>query len=46
MMIDVAWAQATIHEGGTIDVFSDLTFATPTYAMAYRDAAFDGYLAA
>jgi NAD(P) transhydrogenase len=34
--------QATIHAGGTIDTFNRLTFATPTYTMAYKFAAFDG----
>lgn len=35
--------QATIHGGGTIDLFNRLTFATPTYTMAYKFAAFDGF---
>lgn len=35
--------QATIHEGGTIDLFNRLSFATPTYTMAYKYAAFDGF---
>ena len=38
----IALGQATIHNSGTIDVFNNLTFATPTYTMAYKYAAFDG----
>jgi NAD(P) transhydrogenase len=38
----VGVGQATIHAGGTIDTFNRLTFATPTYTMAYKFAAFDG----
>ena len=38
----IALGQVTIHNSGTIDVFNDLTFATPTYTMAYKYAAFDG----
>ena len=38
----IGLGQATIHTGGTIDVFNRLTFATPTYTMAYKFAAFDG----
>ena len=38
----IGLGQATIHAGGTIDVFNRLTFATPTYTMAYKFAAFDG----
>jgi len=38
----VGLGQATIHAGGTIDTFNRLTFATPTYTMAYKFAAFDG----
>jgi NAD(P) transhydrogenase len=38
----VGLGQATIHAGGTIDAFNRLTFATPTYTMAYKFAAFDG----
>ena len=39
----IALGQATIHNSGTIDVFNNLTFATPTYTMAYKYAAFDGF---
>jgi NAD(P) transhydrogenase len=39
----IALGQATIHNSGRIDVFNDLTFATPTYTMAYKYAAFDGF---
>jgi NAD(P) transhydrogenase len=35
--------QAAIHAGGTIDLFNHLTFATPTYTMAYKFAAYDGF---
>lgn len=35
--------QATIHAGEKIDLFNRLTFATPTYTMAYKFAAFDGF---
>lgn len=35
--------QATIHNGGTINQFNNMTFATPTYTMAYKYAAFDGF---
>lgn len=34
--------QATIQLGGEIDLFNRLTFATPTYTMAYKFATFDG----
>lgn len=39
----IALGQATIHNSGAIDVFNDLTFATPAYTMAYKYAAFDGF---
>jgi NAD(P) transhydrogenase len=38
----ITLGQATIHNSGTIDLFNNLTFATPTYTMAYKYAAFDG----
>ncbi len=38
----IGLGQATIHMGGEIDLFNRLTFATPTYTMAYKFAAFDG----
>lgn len=40
----IALGQATIHSGGTIELFNRLTFATPTYTMAYKFAAFDGFM--
>ena len=39
----IGLGQATIHLGGEIDLFNRLTFATPTYTMAYKFAAFDGF---
>jgi NAD(P) transhydrogenase len=39
----IALGQATLHNSGTIDMFNNLTFATPTYTMAYKYAAFDGF---
>jgi NAD(P) transhydrogenase len=39
----IALGQATIHNSGTIDMFNNMTFATPTYTMAYKYAAFDGF---
>lgn len=39
----IGLGQATIHQGGEIDIFNRLTFATPTYTMAYKFAAFDGF---
>jgi NAD(P) transhydrogenase len=39
----VALGQATLYNSGTIDVFNNLTFAMPTYKMAYKYAAFDGF---
>ena len=39
----IALGQATLYNSGTIDVFNNLTFATPTYTMAYKYAAFDGF---
>ena len=38
----IGLGQATIHSHGEIDLFNQLTFATPTYTMAYKFAAFDG----
>lgn len=39
----IGLGQATIHSRGEIDIFNRLTFATPTYTMAYKFAAFDGF---
>jgi len=39
----ISLGQATIHNSGTIDMFNNLTFATPTYTIAYKFAAFDGF---
>lgn len=39
----IGLGQATIHLAGGIDLFNRLTFATPTYTMAYKFAAFDGF---
>jgi NAD(P) transhydrogenase len=39
----IALGQATLYNSGTIDVFNNLTVATPTYTMAYKYAAFDGF---
>lgn len=39
----IGLGQATIHGGASIDLFNQLTFATPTYTMAYKFAAFDGF---
>ena len=39
----IALGQATLYHSGTIDVFNNLTVATPTYTMAYKYAAFDGF---
>lgn len=39
----IGLGQATIHLGGEIDLFNRLTFATPTYTMAYKFAAFDSF---
>jgi NAD(P) transhydrogenase len=39
----IGLGQATIHLGGKIDLFNQLTFATPTYTMAYKFAAFNGF---
>jgi len=39
----IGLGQATIHNRGTIDQFNLMTFATPTYTMAYKYAAFDGF---
>lgn len=38
----IGLGQVTIHSHGKIDLFNQLTFATPTYTMAYKFAAFDG----
>lgn len=38
----VALGQVVIHQGANLEIFNDLTFANPTYTMAYKDAAFDG----
>jgi NAD(P) transhydrogenase len=38
----IGLGQATINLGGEIELFNRLTFATPTYTMAYKFAAFDG----
>ncbi len=38
----VALGQVVIHRGANLEIFNDLTFANPTYTMAYKDAAFDG----
>lgn len=40
----IGLGQAIIHGDGTIDVFNRLTFATPTYTMAYKFATFDGFI--
>jgi NAD(P) transhydrogenase len=40
----IALGQATLYNSGTIDVFNNLTVATPTYTMAYKYAAFDGFI--
>jgi NAD(P) transhydrogenase len=39
----IALGQATLYNSGTIDVFNNLTVATPAYTMAYKYAAFDGF---
>ena len=39
----ITLGQSTIHNSGSIDMFNNLTFATPTYTMAYKFAAFDGF---
>ena len=39
----IALGQATLYNSGTIDVFNNLTVATPTYTTAYKYAAFDGF---
>ena len=39
----IVLGQATLYNSGTIDVFNNLTVATPTYTMAYKYAAFDGF---
>ena len=35
--------QAALYNSDTIDAFNNLTVATPTYTMAYKYAAFDGF---
>ncbi len=39
----IALGQAALYNSDTIDVFNNLTVATPTYTMAYKYAAFDGF---
>jgi NAD(P) transhydrogenase len=39
----IALGQASLYNSGTIDLFNNLTVATPTYTMAYKYAAFDGF---
>jgi NAD(P) transhydrogenase len=39
----IALGQATLYNSDAIDVFNNLTVATPTYTMAYKYAAFDGF---
>lgn len=39
----IGLGQVTIHLRGEIGIFNQLTFATPTYTMAYKFAAFDGF---
>ena len=39
----IGLGQTTIYGDGTIDRFNQLTFATPTYTMAYKFAALDGF---
>jgi len=39
----IALGQATLYNSDTTDVFNNLTVATPTYTMAYKHAAFDGF---
>ena len=34
--------QSAIHHRDTIEYFLDTTFNVPTYAEAYKDAAYDG----
>jgi NAD(P) transhydrogenase len=38
----VALGHVVVHDRATLELFNDLTFANPTYTMAYKDAAFDG----
>jgi NAD(P) transhydrogenase len=42
----VALGQVVIREGGSLATFRDLTFANPTYTMAYKEAAIDGLVRA
>ena len=39
----IALGQAALYNSDTIDVFNNLTVATPTYTMSYKYAAFDGF---
>jgi NAD(P) transhydrogenase len=39
----IALGQAALYNSDTIDAFNNLTVATPTYTMAYKYAAFDGF---
>ena len=39
----IALGQAALYNSDAIDVFNNLTVATPTYTMAYKYAAFDGF---
>src|SRR6185437_1172312 len=39
----IAVGQAIISNSGTIDVFNNMTFAMPTYTVAYKYATFDGF---
>jgi NAD(P) transhydrogenase len=40
----ISIGQMVLHYGGTIDIFSTVTLPTPTYAYAYKNAAFDGLI--
>ncbi len=40
----IGLGQAIVHGAGTIDVFNRLSFATPTYTMAYKLATYDGLI--
>ncbi len=39
----IALGQAALYNADSIDLFNNLTVATPTYTMAYKYAAFDGF---
>ena len=39
----IALGQGTLYNSGTIDVFNNLAVASPSYTMAYKYAAFDGF---